>query len=62
MDEQTTEQPEVLNVPEMTVYEQLYSHLYAYRFGTIRFLVLLRCVRGNLAHPAYSAQPAQPVA
>jgi hypothetical protein len=41
MDEHTTEQPEALNVPEMTVYEQLYSHLYAYRFGTIGFLELL---------------------
>ncbi len=41
MDDKTTEQPEVLPAPEMTVYEQLYSKLYAYRFGTIGFLELL---------------------
>jgi len=30
-----------LPAPEMTVCEQLYSKLYAYRFGTIGFLELL---------------------
>jgi hypothetical protein len=41
MDEQTTEQPEALNMPEMTVYEQLWMHLHAYHFGAIGFLELL---------------------
>jgi hypothetical protein len=39
MDEQTTEKPET--APELTVYEQLYHKLYAYKFGTIGFLELL---------------------
>ena len=50
MDDKTTEQPEALNVPEMTLYEQLYSNLYAYRYGTIGFLELLDAVRADIAH------------
>ena len=41
MDEQMNEQPEALKVPNVTVYEQLYSHLYDYHFGSITFLELL---------------------
>ena len=41
MDEQRTEQPEAQNVPEMSVYEQLYRCLYDYHFGRIKFLELL---------------------
>ena len=41
MDEQMNEQPEALKVPDVTVYEQLYSHLYDYHFGRITFLELL---------------------
>ena len=41
MDEQTTAQPDALSVPDMTIYEQLYLKLYAYRFGTISFLEVL---------------------
>ncbi len=41
MDDKTTAQPDALSVPDMTVYEQLYLKLYAYRFGTISFLELL---------------------
>ena len=41
MDEQTTAQPDARSVPDMAVYEQLYSKLNAYRFGVIGFLELL---------------------
>lgn len=40
-DDKTAEQTRCLLALEMTVYEQLYSKLYAYRFGTIGFLELL---------------------
>jgi hypothetical protein len=36
-----TEQMVVLNVPEPTIYEQLYRQLYTYHFGAIGFLELL---------------------
>lgn len=39
MSEQTTEQPE--KPLELSLYEQLYHKLYAYRFGSINFLELL---------------------
>jgi hypothetical protein len=39
MDEQTTEQSE--KPLELSMYEQLYHKLYAYRFGSIGFLELL---------------------
>ncbi len=41
MDDKTIVQPDARSVPEMPVYEQLYSKLYAYRFGVISFLELL---------------------
>lgn len=55
MDESTTEQPEALPTPEMTVYEQLYNHLYAYRFGKIGFLELL-----DVFEEVLRIQPPQP--
>lgn len=41
MDDRMTGQPEATHVPETTVYEQLYRHLYDYHFGRIKFLELL---------------------
>jgi hypothetical protein len=55
MDEQMTEQPGVLPAPEVTVYEQLYNKLSAYRFGAIGFLELLDAFE-EILH----IQPAQP--
>jgi hypothetical protein len=56
MDEQTTEQPESQNVSEATVYEQLYSHLYAYRLGSISFLELLHAFEEILHIKTHSDQ------
>lgn len=55
MDKQMTVQPEAQTTQEMTVYEQLYSHLYAYRFGTIGFLELL-----DVFEEILQIQPPQP--
>lgn len=48
MDDKMIEQPKDLKVPEMTVYEQLYSRSYAYRFDAIGFLELLECIKETL--------------
>ena len=56
MDEQTTERPEALVAPEMSVYEQLCKYLYDYRFGRITFLELLDKWREVLSLPTNREQ------
>jgi hypothetical protein len=56
MDEQVTERQEARNVPEMTIYEQLYRHLYDYHFGRITFLELLDTWKEILHLPSSAQQ------
>ena len=56
MDEQMSEQPAALKEPDMSVYEQLYSHLYDYHFGRITFLELLEKWKEILHLPTTAQQ------
>jgi hypothetical protein len=51
MDEQINKQLEALKVPNVTVYEQLYSHLCDYHFGRMTFLELLEKWKEALNSP-----------
>jgi len=57
MDEQMAERQEARNVPEMSVYEQLYIQLYDYHFSRITFLELLEKWKETLQLPPTAQLP-----